>query len=124
MPIRSMVLRCLKNSLALGVLRASVIWACVLHAQSGPLQDSFPHEQRFITVAEGVKLEVVDWGGTGRALILLAGLDDDAHVLDAFASPLAPTYHVYGITRRGVGHRAHQRLQMLTTGPIALVMMF
>jgi len=54
-------------------------------------------------VAEGVKLEVLDWDGTGRALILLAGMDDDAHVLDEFASQLAPIYHVYVITRRGCG---------------------
>jgi pimeloyl-ACP methyl ester carboxylesterase len=95
--------RCLKNRPALGVLCTAAIWSCVLHAQGGPHLDSNPHQQRFITVEEGVKLEVLDWGGTGRAVILLAGLDDDAHVLDAFASRLRQSYHVYGITRRGCG---------------------
>src|SRR5215470_6353021 len=102
-PIKTAALDRLVNGPVLGFLSAVAIWSCVLHAQGGGPRDSTPHQQRFITVEEGVKLEVLDWGGTGRALILLAGLDDDAHVLDAFASRLAPTYHVYGITRRGCG---------------------
>ena len=48
-----------------------------------------------------MKLEVLDWGGTGRPVILLAGLGADAHVFDTFAPKLTPAYHVYGITRRG-----------------------
>ncbi len=57
----------------------------------------------FIQVERDVRLEVVDWGGTGRPVILLAGLGDTAHIYDTFASKLIPTYHVYGITRRGFG---------------------
>jgi len=52
---------------------------------------------------KGVSLEVLDWGGTGRPLVLLTGLGDTAHVFDAFAPKLAASYHVYGITRRGRG---------------------
>jgi pimeloyl-ACP methyl ester carboxylesterase len=48
-------------------------------------------------------LEVLDWGGSGRALVLLTGLGDTAHVYDEFATKLTGTYHVYGITRRGFG---------------------
>ena len=44
-----------------------------------------------------------DWGGRGRAVILLAGLGYDAHVFDTFATKLNSAYHVYGITRRGIG---------------------
>ncbi len=58
---------------------------------------------QFVTVEPSVKLEVLDWGGTGRPVILLAGLGHDAHVFDAFATKLTGTYHVYGITRRGFG---------------------
>jgi non-heme chloroperoxidase len=65
--------------------------------------DPTPHTIRFITVENGVKLEVIDWGGSGRPLILLAGLGDTAHVFDQFALKLTPTYHVYRITRRGFG---------------------
>jgi len=57
----------------------------------------------FLAVTKGVNLEVLDWGGTGRPLILLAGLGNTAHVFDDFAHKLVPRYHVYGITRRGVG---------------------
>jgi non-heme chloroperoxidase len=65
--------------------------------------DATPHSVRFIPVEQNVKLEVLDWGGTGRPLVLLAGLGDTAHVFDRFALKLTPTYHVYGITRRGWG---------------------
>ncbi|HTT05005.1 MAG TPA: alpha/beta hydrolase [Steroidobacteraceae bacterium] len=58
----------------------------------------------FVTVAPGVRLEVLDWGGTGRALILLAGLGNSARVFDKFAPKLTQWYHVYGITRRGFGN--------------------
>jgi hypothetical protein len=48
---------------------------------------------RFIDVGGNVRLEVLDWGGTGRPVLLLAGLGDTAHVFDAFASKLARSYH-------------------------------
>jgi non-heme chloroperoxidase len=56
-----------------------------------------------VTVDQDVKLEVVDWGGTGRPLIFLAGLGNDAHVYDQFAPHFTEHHHVYGITRRGFG---------------------
>jgi non-heme chloroperoxidase len=65
--------------------------------------DPSPHQVQFILVEKDVKLEVLDWGGTGRPLVLLTGLGDNAHVFDTFAPKLASSYHVYGITRRGFG---------------------
>ena len=65
--------------------------------------DSSPHTSQLISVENDVKLEALDWGGAGRPLILLAGLGATAHVFDHFAPKLTPTYHVYGITRRGFG---------------------
>jgi pimeloyl-ACP methyl ester carboxylesterase len=65
--------------------------------------DSSPHSVHFIAVDDNVKLEVLDWEGSGRPLVLLAGLGDTAHVFDRFAPKLTTTYHVYGITRRGFG---------------------
>ena len=62
-----------------------------------------PPTVRMIPVERDVKLEVLDWGGTGRPLVLLAGMGDTAHVFDTFAPKLAARYHVYGITRRGFG---------------------
>jgi non-heme chloroperoxidase len=65
--------------------------------------DSSPHSAQFVAVDDNVKLEVLDWGGSGRPLVLLAGLGNTAHIFDPFAPKLTPTYHVYGITRRGFG---------------------
>ena len=67
------------------------------------VRDPSPHKAQFITVDNNMKLEVLDWGGTGRPLVLLAGLGNSAHVFDKFALKLIPRYHVYGITRRGFG---------------------
>ena len=58
---------------------------------------------RFVTVEPGVRLEVMDWGGTGRPVVLLAGLGGTLHGFDGFAPRLTGRYHVYGITRRGYG---------------------
>lgn len=66
-------------------------------------KDPTPHTIQFVTVDKDVKLEVLDWGGTGRPLMLLTGLGDNAHRFDKFAMKLVPQYHVYGITRRGFG---------------------
>lgn len=67
------------------------------------VEDHSPHTVQFVTVDHDVKLEVLDWGGSGRPVVLLAGLGYDAHVFDTFAPKLSSTYHVYGITRRGMG---------------------
>ena len=66
-------------------------------------RDSSPHSVQFITVDTNVKLEVLDWGGSGRPLVFLAGLGNTAHVFDNFAPQFTAKYHVYGITRRGFG---------------------
>jgi pimeloyl-ACP methyl ester carboxylesterase len=58
---------------------------------------------QLVAVEPGVNLEVLDWGGTGRPLVFLAGLGDTAHVYDQFAPRFVQHYHVYGITRRGFG---------------------
>jgi non-heme chloroperoxidase len=65
--------------------------------------DSSPHKIQFVTVEQGVQLEVLDWGGTGRPLIFLAGAGDTAHRFDGLASHFTAQHHVYGITRRGSG---------------------
>ncbi len=66
-------------------------------------KDPSSHSVRFATVDRGVRLEILDWGGSGPPLVLLAGLGNTAHVFDRFAPKLAASNHVYGITRRGFG---------------------
>jgi non-heme chloroperoxidase len=65
--------------------------------------DSSPHKTQLVSVEPGVQLEVLDWGGSGRPLIFLAGAGDTAHRFDSFAPQFAAQHHVYGVTRRGFG---------------------
>jgi len=58
---------------------------------------------QFIEVEPGVVLEVLDWGGTGRPVVLIEGLGSTAHAFESFAIDLNKSFHVYGITRRGYG---------------------
>jgi len=72
-------------------------------AKAEAWQDPSPHARQFVSTAPDVRLEVLDWGGRGTALVLLAGGGDTAHVFDDFAPKLTGDFHVYGITRRGFG---------------------
>jgi len=94
--------RALLRSLRLGgtVLLASI---ALYSQQSAPWRDASPHAVQFVTVEKNVQLEVLDWGGSGRPVVLLAGGGYTAHVFDDFAPKLTSSFHVYGITRRGFG---------------------
>jgi pimeloyl-ACP methyl ester carboxylesterase len=85
---------------ALAVATALGLGGVHLHAQG--IAPSLRHST-FIAVAHDVQLEVVDWGGEGPTLILLAGGGHTAHVFDGFAPRLTSRLRVLGITRRGVG---------------------
>lgn len=74
-----------------------------VRAQETEWTDPSPHHIQFVTVADGVRLEVLDWGGSGRPLVFIPGLGNTAHVFDDFAPEFTTRYHVYGITRRGFG---------------------
>lgn len=92
------------------ILKHATVMAWVamsLCAQQPQWKDPSPHRIQFVHVDDGVHLEVLDWGGSGRALVLLAGSGNSAHVFDDFAVKLANFCHVYGITRRGYGASSH-----------------
>ncbi len=69
--------------------------------------DPSPHRVQFVTVERNVQLEVLDWGGIGRAVVLLAASGCTAHEFDDFAPKLTDHNHVYGITRRGFGNSGY-----------------
>jgi pimeloyl-ACP methyl ester carboxylesterase len=71
--------------------------------QLTPWVDPTPHRVQLVPVGEGVQLEVLDFGGTRRPIVLLAGLGNTAHVFDEFAPKLTSLGHIYAITRRGYG---------------------
>jgi pimeloyl-ACP methyl ester carboxylesterase len=86
------------KALRLGSIAAAL--ASILCAQD--IAGSLP-TQRFIAVDTDVKLEVLDWGGAGRPVVLLTGLGNNAHIYDQFAPKLTTSHHVYAVTRRGFG---------------------
>jgi non-heme chloroperoxidase len=71
-------------------------------ARQEPWRDPSPHETHSVTVDSNVRLEVLDWGGSGPALVLL-GCYLTGHVYDDFAPKLTSRFRVYAITRRGIG---------------------
>lgn len=86
-------------------IKVLVIAAALLGGSSGEAgewRDPSPHRVQFVDVESNIRLEVLDWGGNGRPLVLLAGYQT-AHIYDEFAPKLAASFHVYGITRRGYG---------------------
>jgi non-heme chloroperoxidase len=84
---------------------AIVVFAFVLMIEAGlsAWPDPSKHQVRFVTVEPDVRLEVLDWGGSGRSVVLLAGSGNTGHVFDEFAPKLLDCCHVYAITRRGYG---------------------
>lgn len=91
--------------IALGGALLVGIAACT--HRPGSWHDPSHHRAQFVTVEDHVQLEVLDWGGPGRPIVLLAGSGNTAHVFDGFAEKLSDRYHVYGITRRGFGASDH-----------------
>jgi pimeloyl-ACP methyl ester carboxylesterase len=53
--------------------------------------------------SDGVRLHYLDWGGSGRSIVLLAGLGGTAHIYRGLAPRLAQRFRVAGLTRRGHG---------------------
>jgi pimeloyl-ACP methyl ester carboxylesterase len=86
-------------------LAASVLFVLAATSSASAQQDEWrdpsPHRSSLVTVDAGVQLEVLDWGGAGRALLLMHGAGDSAHVFDELAPVLAKRYRVVGFTRRG-----------------------
>lgn len=98
------------------VLAAAVASLGVFAAE--PWQDEARHRTLSVSVEESVSLEVLDWGGMGRPLVLLAGLGHTAHIFDALAPQLTGVFHVYAITRRGFGASTHSATEY-TNGRLA-----
>lgn len=91
-----------------GILGADTA-TCALPSANGSFQasrwrDAAPHEPSSISVAEGVQLEVLDFGGRGSPILLLPGLGATAHSYDEIAPLLARQHRVVAMTRRGAGY--------------------
>ena len=88
--------------IGLGVLGASCLELRPGSQSAADWRDPSPHQVRRMMVDSSVRLEVLDWGGSGRPVVLL-GCYLTAHVYDEFAPKLTDQFRVYGITRRGIG---------------------
>lgn len=75
----------------------------VVAQNASPWSDPSPHRRRLVPPDAASGVEVLDWGGRGRPLILLAQLGSTAHIYDGWAPTLTNRFHVYGVTRRGYG---------------------
>ena len=85
---------------------ALCVWLMLLAHTWLPAQEKegiLPPQVTFVSLEPGVRLELLDWGGTGKPVFLLAGLGNTAHVYENFAHHFTKTNHVYGLTRRGYG---------------------
>jgi pimeloyl-ACP methyl ester carboxylesterase len=83
----------------------ATLFSGFLHSQA-PGNSQSPETKakvEFIEVEPGIKLEVLDWGGTGRPIVLIEGLGSTAHTFESFSADLTRNFHVYAITRRGYG---------------------
>jgi hypothetical protein len=93
-------------------------------AQQPVRADTSRHTVQLVSVEPDVKLEVLDWAGTGRPIVFLAGMGLDAHEFDDFAPRFSPKYHVYAISRRGFGASSAPSPRKITTPQTVLVMMY
>jgi pimeloyl-ACP methyl ester carboxylesterase len=65
--------------------------------------DPSGHRTVFVPVTRDVTIEVLDWGGRGPTILLLAGGGNTAHVFDHFAEQFTDRFRVVALTRRGYG---------------------
>ncbi|HSG09702.1 MAG TPA: alpha/beta hydrolase, partial [Longimicrobiales bacterium] len=88
---------------------AAVLVAGCSDTGTGPEQGTDPQPTPdyplagFVTVAPGVSLHYLDFGGEGDPVLLLAGLGNTANVFREFAPLLTDHYRVLALTRRGFG---------------------
>lgn len=80
-------------------MRPLLLLLAVLAVTVTPAQ---PPMSTFVTV-QGLRLNVLDWGGKGEAMIFLNGWGDSAHCFDDLAPKFTDRFHCIGFTRRGYG---------------------
>lgn len=91
-------------------MRSIVAALAVLLAPLGTIAGQHQaHRVVHVTVAPGVHLEVLDWGGQGPGLVFLAGFGNTGHIFDGFAPQFTRNHHVLAITRRGFGRSSKPR---------------
>src|SRR5438552_19057590 len=57
----------------------------------------------YLTLPPSIRLHYLDWGGSGRPLVLLHGLASSCRIWDFTAPPLAEHFHTLALDQRGHG---------------------
>lgn len=86
------------------MVRAIVIGVafCAAAVSAGAQRgDASSHVERFITMRDGTRIEVLDWGGTGDAVMFVHGFGLNAHIWDDLAPRLTNEHRVLALTVRG-----------------------
>lgn len=83
--------------LAAALAAAAAPPASIACEQAGRGEDSF------CAASDRTRLHLVDWGGEGPPIVLLAGLGNSARIFDELAPLLAKDHRVVALTRRGYG---------------------
>jgi pimeloyl-ACP methyl ester carboxylesterase len=77
-----------------------LIFSAMAAAEAAPA----PPVSGFVTSPDGTKINYVDWGGNGPAIVMIHGLGDDPYVFGAIAQHLRGRFHIVAYARRGHGH--------------------
>ena len=97
----------LGRSHALGALAAITLVACKRGQTHTSTEvgwsDRSPHAVRTVAV-NGVRLQVLDWGGSGDGLVFIHGLGDSPHAFDDIAPAFTDRFRVIAYARRSHGH--------------------
>src|SRR5690242_17473939 len=80
-------MRCCRQA-GFSIFFVALIFTPAYSQASALWRDPSSHTVRLVTVERGVRLEVLDWGGSGKPVVLLAGGGNTAHVFDEFAPKL------------------------------------
>jgi pimeloyl-ACP methyl ester carboxylesterase len=88
-------------------MRRVVVCAALLATALAPPRleaqpDPSPHRSASVSV-DGVRIEYLDWGGSGPALVFFPGFGNSAHVFDGFAPRFTDRHRVVGVSRVGYG---------------------
>lgn len=92
-------------ALIAAVLLGAVPYSTAVAADPPGQQQADPAAPKatFITTSDGVRLEVLDYGGQGSPVLLISGYGATAHAFDQFAPRLAVHHRVFALTRRAHG---------------------
>lgn len=98
-------MREIPSALRVAICVAAIAVASCSHAPDGDRwTDRSPHRVSYLTV-NGLRLQYLDWGGKGDAVVFVHGSGDSPHYFDEIATALVASYsyRVIAPARRGHG---------------------